>query len=150
MLNIIEDKRNEFKVKLTDLLQRTIKDRIKDNIRPSTLGLFDVVVNQIDEKKYIQVVIAKGTEKPYYINGMGMTPDSCFIRVGSSIQSMDMEMILNLFSKRTRNNLKNIKSPSQKLEFKILKIYYHEKGFEINNNFLKYIYSICKISRHRC
>ncbi|MBP3920570.1 MAG: ATP-binding protein [Bacilli bacterium] len=170
MLNVIEDRRNEFKIKLTDdfekeviaflnteggnifvgmddsgnivgnignidLLQRTIKDRIKDNIRPSTLGLFDVVVNQIGEKKYIQVVIAKGSEKPYYINGICMTPDSCFVRIGSSIQSMEMEMILNLFSKRTRNNLKNIKSPNQELEFKILKIYYHEKGFEINDNF---------------
>ena len=172
MLSIIEDKRNEFKVKLTDdfekeviaflnteggnifigvndngnildnignidLLQRTIKDRIKDNIRPSTLGLFDVVVNQLNGKRYIQVIIAKGSEFPYYINGMGMTPDSCFIRVGSSIQSMNMETILNLFSKRARNNLKNIKSPIQNLEFKVLKIYYQEKGFEINDNFLK-------------
>lgn len=172
MLNIIEDNRNEFKVKLTedfekeviaflntdggnifvgiddkgyikdnigniDLLQRVIKDRIKDNISPSTLGLFDVIVNTIDGKRYIQVIIAKGNEKPYYIKGMGMTPDSCFVRIGSSIQSMNMETILNMFSKRARNSLKNIKSPNQNLEFKVLKIYYQEKGFEINNNFLK-------------
>ena len=172
MLNVTEDKRNEFKSLLTesfekeviaflntdggnifigiddngkildnikdiDLLQRTIKDRIKDNIMPSTLGLFDVVVNNIDNKKYIQIIIAKGTERPYYIKGMGMTPDSCFVRIGSSIQSMSMENILNLFSKRTRNNLKNIKSPNQNLEFKVLKIYYQEKGFEVNDNFLK-------------
>ncbi len=172
MINVIEDKRNEFKMKLTDdfekeviaflnteggnlfigiddkgnitnniknidLLQRTIKDRIKDNIRPSTLGLFDVVVNEKNNQKYIQIIIARGNERPYYINGMGMTPDSCFIRIGSSIQSMNMEMILNLFSKRTRNNLKNIKSPNQDLEFKTLKIYYQEKGYEVNNNFLR-------------
>lgn len=172
MIKMIEDKRNEFKIKLTDdfekeviaflntdggnifigvddngnvsnnigntdILQRKIKDRIKDNIRPSTLGLFDVVVNEENEKKYIQVIIAKGIEKPYYINGMGMTPDSCFIRIGSSIQSMTMETILNLFSKRVRDNLKNIKSPNQELEFKTLKIYYQENGFEVNNNFLK-------------
>lgn len=172
MLNIIEDRRNEFKIKLTDdfekeviaflntdggnifigiddkgnvkdnignidLLQRTIKDRIKDNISPSTLGLFDVIVNTINEKKYIQIIVAKGCEKPYYIKGMGMTPESCFIRIGSSIQSMNMETILNMFSRRTRNSLKNIKSPNQNLEFKVLKIYYQEKGYEINNNFLK-------------
>lgn len=172
MLNIIEDKRNEFKVKLTDdfekeviaflntdggnifigvddkgniagnlgnvdLLQRTIKDRIRDNISPSTLGLFDVIVNSLDDKNYIQVIVAKGSEQPYYIKGMGMTPDSCFIRVGSSVQSMTTQNILNLFSRRTRNSLKNIKSPKQDLEFKVLKIYYEEKGFEINNNFLR-------------
>ena len=65
-----------------------------------------------------------------------MTPDSCFVRIGSSIQSMSMENILNLFSKRTRNNLKNIKAPNQSLEFKVLKIYYQEKGFEVNDNIL--------------
>ena len=172
MLALLEDKRNEFKIKLTetlekeviaflntdggnifigiddkgkihgitgniDLLQRTIKDRIKDNIMPSTLGLFDVVVNELHGKKYIQIIVAKGAERPYYLRGMGMTPDSCFIRVGSSVESMDGETILNLFSKRTRNSLKNIKSPKQDLEFKTLKIYYQENGFEINSNFLK-------------
>ena len=172
MLDVIEDVRNEFKVKLTDkfeeevisflntnggniyigvndkgdiigingnidLLQRTIKDRIKDNIMPSTLGLYDVIVLEKDNKKYIKVIIAKGSERPYYLKGMGMTPDSCFIRVGSSIQSMSSEMINNEFSKRTRNSLKNIVSPKQDLTFSQLKIYYEEKGFSINNNFLK-------------
>ena len=172
MLDVIEDVRNEFKVKLTDkfeeevisflntnggniylgvndkgdivgingnidLLQRTIKDRIKDNIMPSTLGLYDVIVLEKDNKKYIKVIIARGNERPYYLKGMGMTPDSCFIRVGSSIQSMSSEMINNDFSKRTRNSLKNIVSPKQDLTFSQLKIYYEEKGFSINNNFLK-------------
>ena len=172
MLDVIEDVRNEFKIKLTDkfeeevisflntnggniyigvndkgdivgingnidLLQRTIKDRIKDNIMPSTLGLYDVIVSEKYNKKYIKVIIARGNERPYYLKGMGMTPDSCFIRVSSSIQSMSNEMINNEFSKRTRNSLKNIVSPKQDLTFSQLKIYYEEKGFSINNNFLK-------------
>ncbi len=172
MLGLLEDKRTEFKVKLTDtlekeviaflntdggnifigvddkgnvqgnlgnmdLLQRTIKDRLKDNIMPSTLGLFDVVINEKNGKKFIQIIVAKGNERPYYLRGMGMTPDSCFIRVGSSVEGMNNETIFNLFSKRTRNSLKNIKSPKQDLEFKTLKIYYQENGYEINDNFLK-------------
>lgn len=172
MLDVMEDVRNEFKVKLSDkfeeevisflntnggniyigvddkgnivginanidLLQRTIKDRIKDNVMPSTLGLYDVIVLENNNKKYIKVIIAKGNERPYYLKGMGMTPDSCFIRVGSSIQAMSHEMINNEFSKRTRKSLKNIVSPKQDLIFSQLKIYYEEKGFSINNNFLK-------------
>ena len=172
MLDVVEDVRNEFKVKLTDdlekeiiaflntsggnfyigigdkgeiigtnrdidLLQRTIKDRIKDNISPSTLGLFDVVVEELENKKYIKVIVAKGSERPYYLKGMGMTPESCFIRVGSAIQSMSHELISKEFSSRTRNSLKNIVSPNQDLTFSQLKIYYEEKGYNINNNFLK-------------
>lgn len=119
-----------------DLLQKTINDRLKDNIMPSTLGLFDVV-NENDEKKYIQIVIAKGSERPYYLRGMGMTPDSCFIGIGSSVESMNSETILSLFFKRARNSLKNIKSPKQDLEFNTLKICYQESGNEINKKFLK-------------
>ena len=172
MLNIIEDVRNEFKIKLTDkfeeevisflntnggnifigvndkgnvvgingnidFIQRKIKDRIKDNIMPSTLGLYDVVVLEENGKKYIKVIIARGNERPYYLKGMGMTPDSCFIRVGSAIQRMSSEMISNEFRRRTKNSLKNIVSPKQELTFSQLKIYYEEKGFIINNNFLK-------------
>ena len=172
MLNIIEDVRNEFKIKLTDkfeeevisflntnggnifigvddkgnvvgingnidFIQRKIKDRIKDNIMPSTLGLYDVVVLEENGKKYIKVIIARGNERPYYLKGMGMTPDSCFIRVGSAIQKMSSEMISNEFRRRTKNSLKNIVSPKQDLTFSQLKIYYEEKGFIINNNFLK-------------
>ncbi len=66
-----------------------------------------------------------------------MTPDSCFIRVGSAIQRMSSEMISNEFRRRTKNSLKNIVSPKQELTFSQLKIYYEEKGFIINNNFLK-------------
>lgn len=172
MLNIIEDVRNEFKIKLTDkfeeevisflntnggtifigvndkgnvvgingnidFIQRKIKDRIRDNIMPSTLGLYDVVVLEENGKKYIKVIIARGNERPYYLKGMGMTPDSCFIRVGSAIQRMSSEMISNEFRRRTKNSLKNIVSPKQDLTFSQLKIYYEEKGFIINNNFLK-------------
>ncbi len=133
----IDDKGSIIGVKGNiDLLQRTIKDRIKNNIMPSTLGLFDVAVLEKDNIKYIKVIVARGNERPYYLKGMGMTPDSCFIRVGSSIQSMPNDMINNEFSKRTRNSLKNIISPKQDLTFSQLKIYYEEKGFSINNNFL--------------
>ena len=119
-----------------DKIQRTIKDRIKDNISPSTLGLFDIVVEG-EDKKYIKIIIAKGPETPYYIKNFGMTENGCFIRVGSAVTNMSSEMILNLFSKRARNSLKNIKSPIQNLTFSTIKIYYQEKGFEVNDNFLR-------------
>ena len=47
------------------------------------------------------------------------------------------EMISNEFRRRTKNSLKNIVSPKQDLTFSQLKIYYEEKGFIINRNFLK-------------
>ena len=172
MLDVIEDIRNEFKIKLTDdlekeviaflntqggnifigvddtgnvvglnldvdLLQRTIKDRIKDNIMPSTIGLYDVAVLDYEDKKYIKIIVARGVERPYYLKGMGMTPESCFMRVGSAVQSMPYDIINNTFVKRVRNSLKKIESPEQDLSFTQLKIYYEEKKIIVNDNFLR-------------
>ena len=120
-----------------DLLQRQIKDRIISNIEPSVLGLFDMEVLEEDNKKYLNIIVARGLEKPYHLKGMGMTSDSCFIRVGSSNEKMDEHLINKLFRERTKNSLKNIISPKQDLTFRDLKIYYTEKCFDIGDNFEK-------------
>ncbi len=118
-----------------DLLQRKIKDLIISNIEPSPLGLFDIEVLEDDGKKYIHITIAKGLERPYHIKGMGMTPDSCFIRVGSSNEKMTTSMINKMFRSRTKETLKNITSPKQDLTFREIKMYYMEKGFDVGENF---------------
>lgn len=120
-----------------DLTQLQVKDRIKNNIQPSTLGLFDVVVETIDNKEVIKVVISSGTEKPYYLRKKGRTPEGCYIRVGSSKERMTERMIDDMYSKRTKNTLKEIDSPRQELTFNQLKIYYEEHGLKLNDNFLQ-------------
>ena len=120
-----------------DLLQRKIKDRIISNIEPSVLGLFDLEILKKNDKSYLKITIARGLEKPYYLKGMGMTPDSCFIRIGSSNEKMDEHLINKMFRERTKKTIKNIISPNQELTFSDLKIYYKEKGYEIGNNFEK-------------
>ena len=124
-------------LKDVDLTQLQIKDRIKNNIQPSTLGLFDVIVETIGNKEVIKVVISSGTEKPYYLRKKGRTPEGCYIRVGSSKERMTERMIDDMYSKRIKNTLKEIDSPRQELTFNQLKIYYEEHGLKLNDNFLQ-------------
>ena len=121
----------------TDLTQLQIKDRIKNNIQPSTLGLFDVTVETIDNKEVIKVIISSGTEKPYYLRKKGRTPEGCYIRVGSSKEQMTERMIDDMYARRIKNTLKEIDSPRQELTFNQLKIYYEEHGLKLNDNFLQ-------------
>ncbi len=120
-----------------DSLQLKIKDRLKNNILPSCLGLFDVIREKIEGKDIIKLVVASGYEKPYYIKKKGMSDKGCFLRVGSAAEPMPVAMIEDLFSKRTRDSLGKIISNKQNLSFQQLKIYYQEKGFEINDSFLE-------------
>lgn len=124
-------------VQNVDLTQLQIKDRIKNNIQPSTLGLFDVTVEIMENKEVIKVIISSGTEKPYYLRKKGRTPEGCYIRVGSSKERMTERMIDNMYAKRIKSTLKEIDSPRQKLTFNQLKIYYEEHGLKLNDNFLQ-------------
>ena len=118
-----------------DILQTKITDRIKNNILPATLGLFEVTTEVVEDKTVIKVLISSGLEKPYYIKKYGMSTNGAFIRQGSSSMPMSITMIEELFRKRVRNTLKNIVSPRQDLTFSQLKIYYEGKGFKLNDKF---------------
>lgn len=112
-----------------------IKDRLKNNILPSCLGLFDVVSEERDGKNIIKIVVASGVEKPYYVRKYGMSEKGCFIRTGTAAEPMPQRMIDDLFSRRTRNSIGKIRSNRQYLTFTQLKIYYEEKGKTLNQYF---------------
>ena len=131
----VDDNGKPVGVSDIDSAQLKIADRIKNNILPSTLGLFDIVIEEIDNISVIKILISSGLEKPYYIKRQGMSPNGCFTRMGTSSQPMSTVMIDNLYSKRIHNTLRNITSPRQDLTFAQLKIYYQERGLELNEKF---------------
>ena len=132
----VDDDGTVVGVENPDKLQLSIIDRIKNNILPATLGFFDVVTTEIQYKTVIHIIVTRGTEKPYYLKKYGLSPAGAFIRVGTGVQKLTTDMIDRLYASRTRNSLRNIPSPRTKLNFNQLKIYYDEKGFEINDSFL--------------
>ena len=105
-----------------DATQLKIADRIKNNILPSTLGLFDIVTEYIEDAAVIKIIISSGLEKPYYIKNKGMSPNGCYMRLGTSTQSMSTALIDELYAKRIHTTLRNIPSPRQDLTFAQLKI----------------------------
>jgi len=126
---------NSIGVKDCDSVQLKIKDRLINNIQPSVLGLFDIIHEQKDNLDIVRITVAGGQEKPYYLKKYGMSPKGCFIRIGSACQSMNQDMIEELFRKRTRNTLCRMASPRQELSFRQLKIFYDESGLKLNDNF---------------
>ena len=131
----LDDKGEPVQIGNIDVIQLKIKDRLKNNIAPSCLGLFDVVVEEINGSEVIKVIIASGSEKPYYIKKRGMSEKGCFIRTGSASEPMDIKMIEDLFSKRVRTSLSKINSPRQDLSFEQLRIYYEAKHLHLNDKF---------------
>ena len=133
----IDDNGQPVGVKDIDGDMLKIKDRIRTGISPSPMGLFDVKVEEIDNIPVIKIFIASGSDKPYYKTRYGLSGKGCFMRVGTAAEPMTNEQIEDLFSRKVHNTLKNVVSPRQDLTFAQLKIYYTEKGFQLNDNFIR-------------
>lgn len=131
----VDDDGNVVGVPDIDDTQLKISNRIRDNIQPATLGLYDVITETWQGKDVIKIIISSGNEKPYYLRSKGMSESGCFLRTGSGVQPMPAEMIEELFSKRTRNSLSKIESPRDDLTFEQLKIYYEERKLKLNSKF---------------
>ncbi|MEE1142951.1 MAG: putative DNA binding domain-containing protein [Bacteroidales bacterium] len=112
-----------------------LKDRIKHNISPSAMGVFDIAEERKDGRSIIKITVASGIEKPYFKTKFGMTPKGTYVRVGTSAEPMPQEQIDRLFAMRTRNSIGRIVSNRQDLSFEQLRIYYDERGKRLNDNF---------------
>ncbi|OGG95496.1 MAG: transcriptional regulator [Candidatus Lambdaproteobacteria bacterium RIFOXYD2_FULL_50_16] len=118
-----------------DGVQLKVKDRLKTNILPSCMGLFDVLLEVREEKQIVKITLASGPEKPYYLKKFGLSEKGCFLRIGSASEPMTTRMIEERFAKRTRNSISRIRSPRPDLHFEQLRIYYQEKGFDLGPQF---------------
>ncbi len=131
----IDDNGTPVGVSDTDDCMLRLKDRIKNNIQPSVMGLFDISVEQIDGYNIVKLIVAGGLEKPYYKTKYGLTTKGVFMRIGTSTEPMPQAQIDKLFSTRTRHSLGRIVSIRQELNFEQLRIYYDEHGKRLSDNF---------------
>ncbi|MDR1992690.1 MAG: putative DNA binding domain-containing protein [Nitrososphaerota archaeon] len=120
-------------VKDVDQSQLKIKDRIKNNILPKTLGLFDIKTEKANEKTIIVITISAGSETPYYIREYGRSKKGCYIRIGISSEPMEENMINNMMNRRVNTSITNIPSKHSDLTFRQLKIYYNERKQTLND-----------------
>ncbi len=120
-----------------DAVQLAVKDRLKNNIQPSIMGLFDLIHEKCNGKDILRITIAGGLEKPYYLKKYGMTEKGCFIRVGSAAEPMPQEQIESLYSRRVRNTIGRMESTRLDLTFEQLKIYYEARNLHLNAAFMQ-------------
>ena len=119
-----------------------LKDRIKHNISPSAMGLFDIAEEQKDGCSIIKVTVASGIEKPYFKTKYGMTPRGAFMRVGTSAEPMPQEQIDRLFAMRTRNSIGRIVSNRQDFGIPRILRAYGEDCFKFTDNFIRITFPI--------
>ena len=118
-----------------DAIQLALNDRIKNNIRPETLGLYDIHVEEREGKIVIRLFVSSGPDKPYYLIKYGRSSKGCFVRVGAAAVPMTDRMIDEMYASRVHTSISIMASHRQDLTFNQLKSYYAAKGITLNDKF---------------
>ena len=116
-------------------MQLALSDRIKNNIRPEALGLFDIHTEERNGFIVIRLFVSGGPDKPYYIAKYGRSSKGCFIRIGAAAIPMTDKMIDEMYSSRLHMSISIMASPQQNLTFNQLKAHYAAKGITLNDRF---------------
>mgnify|MGYP002447466453 CR=1 FL=1 len=96
----VDDNGNPVGMPNIDSMQLKIADRIKNNILPSTLGLFDIVTEEIDKVSVVKILISSGLEKPYYIKKQVMSPNGCFTRVVHHLNQCQQQGVMSFIENK--------------------------------------------------
>ena len=94
-------------LKDVDLTQLQIKDRIKNNIQPSTLGLFDVIVETIDNKEVLHILDST-YQSSSLITGLSIKNDGEFKNLNRIIKEEDLNNLENLIDSKIDEFLSDV------------------------------------------
>ena len=103
-------------VGLTDVDQEytRITNGIRDAIMPD-VTMF--VCFTIQENKVVRITVSEGTNKPYYLKGMGLKPSGVYVRQGTSSVPASPEQIRQMIKESDGDTFEEMRSMEQDLSF---------------------------------
>lgn len=130
----VEDDGTICGIEKVDETLKKIADIIATTILPNPQELITVSLEFINQKTIVEVNVKKGNEL-YYIKKYGRSSKGCYIRSGSTCQSMSEKLIATKYLKTLlrNNDITQIESNKRDLSFKQLKVYYSDMKFNLND-----------------
>ena len=67
-----------------DVVMLAVLNMARDSIRPDIMGFIRCGIQDIADKKVVEIRVQKGPDRPYYLRDKGLTPGGVYIRNGSA------------------------------------------------------------------
>lgn len=96
-----------------------IAGSLKDAIAPDIMPFVSISTIDIDKKNVVQVSIAAGTNRPYYIREKGLKPSGVYVRKGSSSQPTTDAGIREMIIQSSGSSYESARSLQQQLTFEV-------------------------------
>ncbi len=100
-----------------DQVMLQIANMVRDAIKPDlTMFLHYQTIIESD-KKIVEVIIQRGTERPYYIAKKGIRPEGVYVRQGVSTAPASVTMIREMIKETDGDHFEEMRSLEQNLTF---------------------------------
>lgn len=130
----VADDGNILGVSQPDMVTLQVNNAIRDAIRPDVTLFTETLVEQLDEKPVVVILVQRGTARPYYLSGKGIRPESVFVRQGPSTVPATETAILNMIKETSGDSFEVARSLNQQLTFDEASEYFKRKSIAFENS----------------
>lgn len=103
-----------------------ISNTIRDAVKPDVTMFLRYETMEIEGKKILQIVVQRGTERPYYLAKKGMRPEGVYVRQGNSCVPATDSAIRHMIKETDGDRYEAMRSLNQTLSFSVA-----EKEFQM-------------------
>lgn len=114
-------------------LQR-VANTIRDAIRPDLTRFTECGCEILDNKTVIKISVRRGTLRPYFIAGKGISPQGVFVRHGASTVAADELSIFAMLRESAGDSFEDAVSAKQELTFEQTAGYFQKFGVKFDEN----------------
>lgn len=130
----IDDDGNVVGIEDPDEASRRTVQLISDGVRPDVSGSTLVTPADMDGKHIVEVTVAEGSSKPYYLHDKGPREGGVYIRSGTASIPAKEDLIRKMFRQRSAVSYEAMPSMEQDLTFETMSRMFSESGLELGTN----------------
>ncbi len=115
-----------------DAVMLRIANSLKDAIAPDVMPFVSIRTLDMDGLKVVEIAVATGTNRPYYIREKGLKPSGVYVRKGSSSQPMTDEGIREMIRQTGGTSYEEARSLNRSLTFETFKAEMTRRNIELD------------------
>lgn len=120
-----------------DATATKLSNMLRDSIKPDVLMFTTISIKEYLGKSYIEVLINRGSKRPYYLASKGPRPEGVYLRIGAANIPASDNIILTMIKETSHDSYEVHPSPIQALTFTYIKERLAENNFEVNEGYLR-------------
>lgn len=132
----VDDNGNVVGIDNVDETSQKISDIITDQIEPNPQAIIRSEIRYENGKTLLLIHVQKGIRPLYCQKKYGFSSAGCVVRIGTTCRNMTSEQIRVRYEKNFVDSDLMIVTPAKyaSISFKILKVYYAEKGYHLDDS----------------